>query len=465
MNKIQLAIPTYRIEHVGKTVAAYAGNFAGYSHEVPVFVFDDSGVERSRKSSGRLAKTENPGGVFYVGPEQKALFLEKLKERIGKDVDPKVVDETFKPSYGGNRNFTIVYTLGSQFVSVDDDIRPHALLHKTPEELTYPEVARGVFVSREGNLYQKAENDIIGAFSHFLGKKVSDLVDSDITGTSVRDDMADFYTNMMLGRIEEGRSNALSLVEGPVNPDAVIKIAQTFRTGSYDVDAYDYAEEFLREGGPDLLAVNDMSIKYVLKAYRPFISQNNWRNDCGVSGYDNSNGLPPFLPTSLRCEDYGNRLWSQNHGIATAHVNAVQTHYRDPYNRESVPYDFHNEAHANYLKDVLRKHLEGIDELTLHFGKNGAVTKKKAKELVSLARRFHNDSLKRAGEDSAHRDDYLAFSSQFRHVYNDFDVDVFHREMQNRIGREIDAIIGTMEAWPIILEASADIDKPARRMV
>ncbi len=50
MNKIQLTIPTYRIEHVDKTVAAYAGNFARYGHEVPMVVFDDSGIERSRKS-------------------------------------------------------------------------------------------------------------------------------------------------------------------------------------------------------------------------------------------------------------------------------------------------------------------------------------------------------------------------------------------------------------------------------
>lgn len=464
MNKIQLTIPTYRIEHAGKTVAAYADNFARYGHEVPIVVFDDSGHERSRKSADGLAELENPGGIFYVGPEEKAAFLQELKKKLGHAVDHKVVDQTFKPSYGGNRNFTIVYTLGGHFVSVDDDIRPHALIHRNPEELTYPEVAKGIFVSRKSDLYKKYDNDVIGAFMYFLGKRVADLTQSDITGTAVRDDMADFYTNMMLGRIEEGRSNVLSVVGGDVNPGATIKIAQTFRTGSYDVDAYDYAEEFLREGGPELLAVNDMSIKYVLKAFMPFVAQNNWRNDCGVSGYDNSDGLPPFLPTSLRCEDYGNRLWSQNHEIATAHVNAVQTHYRDPYNRESVPHDFHNEAHANYLKDVLRTHLEGTDKLTLRFGRNGAVTKKKAKELVSLAMRFHDDSLRRAGEDAAHRNDYLAFSSQFRRAYNGFDIDAFHKEMESRIRREIDVIIDTMGAWPVILEASSEIDKPVRRM-
>jgi hypothetical protein len=33
----------------------------------------------------------------------------------------EVVKNLFRPSYGGNRNYTLVYTLGSLMVSADDD--------------------------------------------------------------------------------------------------------------------------------------------------------------------------------------------------------------------------------------------------------------------------------------------------------------------------------------------------------
>ena len=55
--------------------------------------------------------------------------------------------------------------------------------------------------------------------------------------------------------------------------------------------------------------------------------------DCGVAGYDNTFGLPPFFPTRLRFEDYIYRLWVQQDGIAAAHVDAAQNHIRSNYMR------------------------------------------------------------------------------------------------------------------------------------
>ena len=55
--------------------------------------------------------------------------------------------------------------------------------------------------------------------------------------------------------------------------------------------------------------------------------------DCGVAGYDNTFGLPPFFPTRLRFEDYIYRLWIQQEGIAAAHVDAAQNHIKNNYMR------------------------------------------------------------------------------------------------------------------------------------
>ena len=49
----------------------------------------------------------------------------------------------FRPSYGGNRNFTLMYTLGAFMVSADDDMRPYALVEGSPESLGRAEISRG----------------------------------------------------------------------------------------------------------------------------------------------------------------------------------------------------------------------------------------------------------------------------------------------------------------------------------
>ena len=49
----------------------------------------------------------------------------------------------FRPSYGGNRNYTLMYTLGHLMVSSDDDMRPYALVEDSPESLGQDEISRG----------------------------------------------------------------------------------------------------------------------------------------------------------------------------------------------------------------------------------------------------------------------------------------------------------------------------------
>jgi hypothetical protein len=103
------------------------------------------------------------------------------------------------------------------------------------------------------------------------------------------------------------------LEHGTVADSAVVKIAQTFRSGTNDIDAIDFVEMFLADEtqiDPDTL--NDL---YVLDNFRPVVTNRNWRMDCGVAGYDNTFGLPPFFPTRLRFEDYIYRLWVQQPGV------------------------------------------------------------------------------------------------------------------------------------------------------
>ena len=122
--------------------------------------------------------------------------------------------------------------------------------------------------------------------------------------------------------------NSLLLQERPVSKRAVIKIAQTVRTGTNDIDTLDYVFMYLndeKQSQSELHHVNDV---YVLDNFRPVVTNKNWRIDCGVAGYDNRLGLPPFFPTRLRFEDYIYRLWIHQDGIVSAHTDAVQTHIK-----------------------------------------------------------------------------------------------------------------------------------------
>lgn len=104
-------------------------------------------------------------------------------------------------------------------------------------------------------------------------------------------------------------------------------MAQTFRTGTNDIDATDYIDLFLEDHyRRDVEALNG---DYVRVTFRPCGTTVNWRMDCGVAGYDNSAGLPPFLPTRLRFEDYIYRLGIQRAGFAAAHVDSAQTHIKN----------------------------------------------------------------------------------------------------------------------------------------
>ena len=149
-------------------------------------------------------------------------------------------------------------------------------------------------------------------------------------------------------------------------------MAQTFRSGTNDIDAIDFVELFLEDEqqiNPDEL--NDL---YVLVNFRPVVTKKNWRMDCGVAGYDNTFGLPPFFPTRLRFEDYIYRLWIQQEGIAAAHVDAAQNHTKSNYMRNPLAAEIFNEEVANLLKRKIQATVTRLDELSIAFDYEGEVT-------------------------------------------------------------------------------------------
>src|ERR1700736_3040083 len=308
-------VPTYRLRDVAETVEIYDEHFRSNGHFAKMIVFDHSSVANHEKYFGRLEQIRTSNELFYVGPREKEQFISFLNKKLRDRKLEALVRNLFRPSYGGNRNFTLMYTLGSFMVSADDDMRPYALVEASPESLGHDEIARGRLHKAGTNGYLRKSYDLLTSFQDVLGKRVREVPGNYASGEFVRDTSMDLETNVSA---EFATGNSLLLHEGPVSKSAVIKIAQTFRTGTNDIDALDYVFMYLndeKQSHAELHQVNDV---YVLDNFRPVVTNRNWRIDCGVAGYDNRLGLPPFFPTRLRFEDYIYRLWIQQDGIVAA---------------------------------------------------------------------------------------------------------------------------------------------------
>jgi len=117
------AIPTCRLRDVAETVQAYDRHFADNGHSLRMTVFDDSGALLHRRYFSRLAQQKTKNELLYVGPAEKTALREHLESKLGESSLTPLVAELFRPSYGGNRNYTLLYSLGSYLVSADDDMR------------------------------------------------------------------------------------------------------------------------------------------------------------------------------------------------------------------------------------------------------------------------------------------------------------------------------------------------------
>jgi hypothetical protein len=120
-------IPTYRLRDVPETVERYDENFWRNGHEVALFVFDDSSLANHDKYYSQLGKTRTANPLYYVGPREKERFIQFLLHRLREPKLEALVRNLFRPSYDGNRNFTLMYSLGAFLVSSDDDMCPTAL--------------------------------------------------------------------------------------------------------------------------------------------------------------------------------------------------------------------------------------------------------------------------------------------------------------------------------------------------
>ena len=210
-------IPTNRLRDVGETVEAYDEHFRRNGHAVTMIVFDDSSVVNQQKYYSGLERTRTYNPLFYVGPQEKEQFVAYLFGRLRDRKLESLVRNLFRPSYGGNRNYTLMYTLGHLMVSSDDDMRPYAFVEDSPESLGPDEICRGKLLKPTAKGYTGKSFDILAAFLDVLGKPVSEAPANYDRGDLLLDSSMQLETNASLGL---SRDNVLILKHGPVPDDA-----------------------------------------------------------------------------------------------------------------------------------------------------------------------------------------------------------------------------------------------------
>ena len=446
---LSFVIPTRRLRDVGETVEEYDEHFWRNGHSPEIIVFDDSTPANQEKYFPLLEKTKTHQDLYYVGPREKEQFLSYLNSRLRDKRLESLVRSLFRPSYGGNRNYTLMHTLGGLMVSSDDDMRPYCMVEYSPESLGDDEVCRGRLHKFGGNGYTRKSFDIISAFLDALGKPVSEVPDNYERGEFLVDTAMDLETNASKGLMRE---HSLMLQRGKVLENSRVKIAQTFRSGTNDIDAVDFLEMFLEdEAQTNLDALNDT---YVLVNFRPVVTRKNWRMDCGVAAYDNTFGLPPFFPTRLRFEDYIYRIWIQQDGIIAAHVDAAQHHLKSNYMRNPPATEIFNEEVCNLLKRKIKSTVSHMDALTIGFDYSGEVTADDAREILEKIVALHRRAMQAAeGARTPDRAQALwLFAASLEKAFYGFEPDFFQQNLLRIVDDVVGVIKASIQLWPTLIE-------------
>jgi hypothetical protein len=442
-------IPTYRLRDVAETVEKYDHHFWANGHAVKIIVFDDSSVANYEKYYPLLEQTRTVNELYYVGPREKERFLQMLNARLRDRKLESLVKNLFRPSYGGNRNFTLMYTLGRYMVSSDDDMRPDALIENNMESLAENEICRGRLFKSNQNGFVHKSFDLLTSFQDVLGKRVGDVPENFERGELLLDTAMDLETNTTT---HFTRENSLFLQPGKLTNGSVVKIAQSFRTGTNDIDALDYVNMYLDDEKQESLS--DLNDVYVLTNFRPVVTNVNWRMDCGTAGYDNRWGLPPFFPTRLRFEDYIYRLWVQQKGVAAAHINAVQTHIKNNYMRNPPASDVFNEEICTLLKRKIKGSIRSIDELSIKFDYAGEVTSEDSAEILAKITEVHGRVLKTSelAPEGARRSALKMFAENLSKAFYGFEPDFFQQNVSRIVDDVISQFHASLEIWPTLVE-------------
>ena len=98
-------------------------------------------IKAMRERAAALAPQLSPAQAEETPGLTPDTAITAVSAHFGAALD-SLVRNLFRPSYGGNRNFALIYTLGQIVISADDDMRPDSIIEDSPESLAAHEVSR-----------------------------------------------------------------------------------------------------------------------------------------------------------------------------------------------------------------------------------------------------------------------------------------------------------------------------------
>jgi hypothetical protein len=202
------------------------------------------------------------------------------------------------------------------------------------------------------------------------------------------------------------------------------------------------------------MSLDTLNDVYVLVNFRPAVTRKNWRMDCGVAGYDNTFGLPPFFPTRLRFEDYIYRLWVQQCGIVSAHVDAAQHHMKSNYMRNPPASEIFNEEVCNLLKRKIKSSVTNVDALTISFDYEGEVTAGDAREILDKIAALHQRAIEAAetARTPERAQALRLFAASLDKAFYSFEPDFFQQNLLRIVDDVVGVIKASIQLWPTLVE-------------
>lgn len=448
-------LPTYRIKHINDTLKSYTDNFKKYGHtDHSIIIFDDSMPELAAKYNEGIDSSYFSNPLFYVGAKEKEEFKILIKTKLKDKISDLEIHQIFRSSYGGNRNFTALYTLNGLMISSDDDMRPYGYIDRK-QNLNNLEICKGHLVKKEKfHGVSKVNFDFFGKFLEVLGKKERDIPKQYVRGDYVVDSAMDLSTNASNG-LEE--SNTLSVIPGSIKPDQKVAMALTYRTGTADIDAVDFIQMIINDSSyNDFDELRDF---YVIDDLRPAITNKNYRMDCGVAGYDNSVGIPPFIPSFLRFEDYLYRLWVQQDGILGAHIDAIQHHLKNNYMRFNHAFEVYNEEITNLIKRNINKSSWKADQNNVQFDYDGSISWHESQEIFEKIQNLNSEisSIISKETNETRKHQFLKIKIGLSEYFNNFDNEVFYHQLSKVVRQEVLGLKTTTKLWPNLIEEISSV--------
>ena len=454
MVELFFTIPTYRHREVHKCVDEYLNHFGVYNHQIPIIVFDDSPLDKSKITINFLSKVkkERPSAdIRYIGPVEKRKYLSKLSSL---NPDP-LLPEMLCPSYGGNRNWILLATLGNYFISVDDDMHPYGIFNRTKKNNS-DAVLEGTY-TRDLSCFEKESVDLIAAYTSMIGRIVGDYIASNPNvraGNHLVDSNMDLALNMTVGELKD---NQITISPGAINPKAIIKIVQTYLSGDADIDSKDLIGGFIKSGSEEALR-GVVPLKYAVNNFKPCIVAEDYRLTGAVLGLDNSEGFICFLPTKLRFEDYIFRSYSKKPEIHVGYCPAVQTHSRSLANRNNIVKDFVIEEIATVIKKSIINGVMGISELEIRLAKDPSYD---VKELYDIWNQLA-EYLSKMDITTAHGE---AFADALKEeMISTERAGKFVANFTQRIDEEYSKIRRAIKIWPDMINYASRNPVPYRRI-